>query len=113
MLISDSFDFDAFARAVMGVSLPDIQVKLQQEMYEVDRRTAGNVIGAPKARASGAPEYRNMLGGLTWLLQTGTKPSSIQPWDFAKMRPLIESLVNRGELKPAALEVFRNDREEH
>jgi hypothetical protein len=51
--------------------------------------------------------YRRLLGGFLFLLQHGSKPFGVQDFEFLRMRPAIESLVEREIFKPEALAVFR------
>lgn len=105
-MISPTYDFDEFVGRVKDLDYHEILAKAQEESRETERRTAGHVRGAPAARKAGAGNYKNLLGGLIFLLSENCKPSSVQPWDLVRMRPIFESLVKRHQLKPQALHVF-------
>jgi hypothetical protein len=105
-MVSTRFDFDEFVKVVKDLNYHEILAKTQEEIYETKKCTAGGVRGAPAARKAGAGEYRNLLGGLVFLLSENRKPSSVQSWDLIKMRPVVESLVSRGERPPESLRVF-------
>ena len=105
-MISSAFDFDAFVRTVKDLDYDEIRTKTQAEIRYVDSRTAGHVKGAPAAQKAGAPEYANLLRGLCWVLTEGERPSSVNDLDLPRMRPIIESLVRRKWLQPAALSIF-------
>src|SRR5579859_2247996 len=105
-MVSSKYDFDEFVGAVKDLSYEQIVAAAQEESREVAKRIAGHARGAPAARKAGADTYKELLGGLIFLLQHNCRPISIQPWDILRMRPIFESLVKRGELMPEALRVF-------
>jgi hypothetical protein len=49
------------------------------------------------------------LGGLIFLLCEGRRPTSVQQWDLLRMRPIIEGLVKKKQLKPEALSAFGHE----
>ena len=95
-MISPRFDFDEFVEAVKDLDLQDIVSKTQHEIYEAKQRT----------RNVGAAEYKNLLDGLIFVVSEGRKPTSVQPWDLRRMRPIIEALVKKKQLQPEALAMF-------
>lgn len=105
-MASPRFDFDEFVKVVKDLNYDEILAKTQEEIYEMKKCTAGGVRGAPAARKAGAGEYLNLLKGIIFALSENRKPSSVQPWDLIRMRPIWESLVSRGQLKPESLRVF-------
>ena len=105
-MISEKYDFDEFVRTVKDRPYEEILVTSRGESRETAKRITGHARGAPAARKAGADTYKELLGGLIFLLQNGRKPAGISPWDFMRMRAVIESLVKRGQLKPEALGVF-------
>jgi len=98
-MISPKYDFDEFVVAVKGLDLHSVVIKAQDETYEVRRRI----------RDVGAAEYKNLLGGLIFLLCEGRKPTSVQQWDLLRMRPIIEGLVKKKQLKREALSAFGHE----
>jgi hypothetical protein len=98
-MISPKYDFDEFVDAVKGLDLHSVVIKAQDEAYEVRRRI----------RDVGAAEYESLLGELIFLLCEGRKPTSVQQWDLLRMRPIIEALVKRKQLKPEALSAFDHE----
>ena len=92
-MISNNFNFDEFVAAIKGSNRQSIIDNAVREKRE-----------AMMMRKVG--RYVEILNGLVWLLQEGTKPSGVHPWEFAKMRPIINDLIERKELKPDALSVF-------
>lgn len=105
-MISSTFDFDKFVAAVKDLEYQEIQTATQAEIEAIDAKTGGHVKGAPAARKAGAPEYANLLRGLRCILTEGIRPNSVRDWDLPRMRPIIESLVRRGKMRPEALSIF-------
>ncbi len=95
-MISKNFDFDEFVGVAKGLDRRSIIDVARKEKREV--MTSRNV-----------GRYGEILNGLAWLLEEGTKPNGVHPWEFAKMRPIIEDLVERKELPPDALSVFGSE----
>lgn len=105
-MISGKYDFDQFVSEVKDLPYEKILATSLDESREAARRIAGHTRGAPAAREAGADAYKELLGGLIFLLQHNRRPASIHPWDFLRMRPVFESLVKRGHLRPEGLRVF-------
>ena len=105
-MISNRFDLDEFVAKVRDRNIEEINLRLREEIREAERVTGPHIRGAPERRKLGAPEYLKLLKGLAWSLSTNERPSSVQPWDLPRMRPIFESLVNRGELRPETLIIF-------
>ena len=103
---SPEFDFDQFVAEVKDLNLGEINDRLGGEIRQTERLTGAHVQGAPERRKSGAPEYLNLLKGLHYALSTNQRPSSVQPWDLLRMRPIWDSLVRRGQLRREALTLF-------
>jgi hypothetical protein len=96
-MISPKGDFDKFQKAVETLDRKSIIETAAREKR--DALAARGVDG----------RYVEILNGAVWLLQSGSRPGAIYPWEFAAMRPMIENLVKRGELKSSALLVFEAD----
>ncbi|MGD0666133.1 MAG: hypothetical protein ABSB23_01125 [Bryobacteraceae bacterium] len=92
-MFSPELDFDKFVAAVKDLPLIDITESIALELRAAKP-------GRESAR------YCEMLRGLRYLLDTGQRPSNVEDWEFAKLRPVVESLVSRGTLLPSALDVF-------
>lgn len=97
-MISPRYGFDEFVDAVKDLDQQDIVSKAQQEIYE-----------AKRTRKVAAAEYKNLLDGLIFFVCEGRKPTSVQPWDLLRMRPIIEALVKKKQLKPEALAMFDDE----
>ncbi len=78
-MISKNFDFDEFVAATK----------------DLERQSIIDIAGREKREAmtmSNVGRYVEILNGLVWLLKQGTRPNGVHSWEFAKMRPIIESL---------------------
>jgi len=96
-MLSPDLDFDAFVSAVQDMKFDEIIDSTARELRMVRERR-----NEPRSAS-----HRNLLLGLRHLVTYGTRPSSVQhDWDLARMRPVIESLVQRGVFTPSALDVF-------
>jgi hypothetical protein len=105
-MISPGFRLAEFLEAVQGRSFLETSSLTQQELRELDALLRSGCPGVTRARHSAAPEYRNNLQGLAFLLQSGRRPRGVSEGVFQSFRPIIQSLVDRGELLPSALPVF-------
>ena len=100
------FDFDQFVAKVKDLSIDEIKIQLNEEIRQTERLTGAHVRGAAERRKSGAPEYVNLPKGLHYALSSNQRPSSVQPWDLLRMRPIWDSLVRRGQLGCETLTLF-------
>jgi len=103
---SRQYDFNQFVANVKDLDLREIFVRLDEEIRQTERLTGAHVRGAPERRESGAPEYLNLLKGLHYALSFNQRPSSVQPWDLQRMRPIWDSLVRRGQLGRETFTLF-------
>jgi len=96
-MLAPSFDFDRFAAALtrLDTGLPGIRDLINLELQDAD-----GLLGTAK--------YCSLLRGLRHLIDTGTRPVNLRDdRDFAKMRPVIESLVKKQFCDPSTLKAFR------
>jgi hypothetical protein len=106
-MISNTYDFAVFIKAMVGKDYIDILRLAEQEAYEVERRSY-NVRGAPRAREHGSVHYGHELGEFLFFLNSGMKPAGVSEQTFASYRPVIEVLVERKQLLPSVLKFFTN-----
>lgn len=100
------YGFDEFIDRVKDLDYLEMIQVADSEAGSVERNLCGRGKTARMKQEGGGNEYRHLLGGFLWLLRHGTKPFSVQDWDFLRMQPAIDSLVRRGIMKPEALSVF-------
>lgn len=77
-----------------------------REAADVESSLYGRGKVALMKQEAGGREYRRLLSGFLYLLYYGSKPDGVSEWDFPRMRPAIEGLVQRGIMKSEALGVF-------
>ena len=100
------YDFSEFIERVKALDYLEMIRAAEQEAAGVEHNLYGRGKTARMKQEAGGKEYNNLLGGFLFLLRSGRKPASVSEWEFPSMRPAIESLVQRGNMKPEALAVF-------
>lgn len=77
------------------------------------RYESASALASAKRTRSKAPDrsrayrgYDRLLGGFLFFMQHGVKPDGLSQDEFLMLRPVVESLVKRGQLKPEALSQF-------
>jgi hypothetical protein len=106
-MISPRFDFDFFVASVKDLGYEEIRRILREEIRATDEATGAHVRGAPAARIAGGGQYAELLRGLHFILDHGRRPSNVPyDWELARMRPVIEGLVNKGAFRPTILSIF-------
>jgi hypothetical protein len=97
---------DDFIESVKDKDRIEIFQIAQREIAGAESGLSG-VKGAVAKRASGAPEYVAILKGFMFVFMTGGRPSMGEfEEEFQKFKPIIESLVKKGQFKPEILSVF-------
>ena len=56
---------------------------------------------------NGLTYYREHVGDFLFYLNTGVVPAGIQITGLEHFRPIIENLVNKGQFRPEALNIFK------
>lgn len=102
---ADMYDFPEFLQRMVQLPLAAILHEAEAECARVDRTLYG-VRGAPKRRDEGGVEHVARLKAFMFFLQSGIKPGSASASEFAMYRPVVEALVQRGELQKEALGRF-------
>ncbi|MGP8198385.1 MAG: hypothetical protein ACLQU4_02650 [Limisphaerales bacterium] len=97
------FDIETFIQGCVGLSYVEVIAKAQEQERWAESMTAPHRRGAPKNRAAGTSRFAAELRSLLFYLYHGTKPMT---GDFILYEPLVRSLVERGEFKPEALDIF-------
>jgi hypothetical protein len=99
-MLSPTFDFDRFAAALTTIDtdVNGIRDLINLELHDADGRL-------------GTVRYCSLLRGLRHLIDTGNRPGNLRDdREFARMRPVMERLVQRRLFDPSALKVFEFDR---
>ena len=103
------YDINNFIERIKDMDYTQILVEAQQEVYRAESGTSG-VKGAIKKREAGALRYAAEVKGLIFFLNSGTKPMGVNNHIFYSFKQIVQNLVNKKQLKPEALEVFRNEK---
>ena len=84
-----------FLASLMELDFPHLQLALLDESKRL-------------AAIKKESEYHNEFRGLAFFISYNIKPTGVSNDSFQTFKPLIQSLVDRGELKPSALNIFEN-----
>jgi hypothetical protein len=97
-----SYDFDDFIARMSRLDYPEI---LRQANSECGRaENAGS-----RQREQGSIKYAERIKAFLFYMQHGTRPSSATDHEFARYRPVVEALVEKGQYTPEALQRFDRD----
>jgi len=99
------YDINKFIERVKDKDHLAIIAEAQQSVYAAESGTSA-VKGAVKKREAGALEYAADMKGLIFFLGNGIKPFGVSDHVFQSFKPIVQSLVDRKQLKKEALEVF-------
>ena len=106
-MISLNFSIAEFVDTVKGLSLARIMSDTEREVDLAEYASFASK-GSRDFKRRGSVHYAETLKGLMFLLRYGRKPDGVSPVDFQLFRPIIDGLVNRGELKSEALQLFED-----
>ncbi len=103
------FDKKEFVESVIErrLSRYEIAKEAQAEISRTDSRLH-LVIGAPDNRAEGSSDHVRFLRVLVFFLLSVVKvrPANLSDDEFQILLPLVQHLVDRGDLEPDILELF-------
>ena len=102
------YDFRAFLGSISDLSYPEMILEAEREGTAVERALSPGrgIKGIDKQYKYKAMKYSELLGGFLFFLKSGIKPAGISDWDFQSFRPVIEKLVEKGQLKSTILSLF-------
>jgi hypothetical protein len=103
--MSIPYSVSEFVQRVKDIDYPEV-IRLTELEVENIERVSYRARGSVRRRQLGSTRYAENLKGLLWLLRSGTRPAGVDDGIFQSFRPIIESLVQRGQLRPTALKVF-------
>ena len=98
------WDFDAFLKTAKTLRVVALNKFAADEAYRAE--IAGRGEGGAQNRGSGSAEYAMRVREFLYYLRTGQRPQGAGPLDFARCRPVVVTLVERGDFLPNALEAF-------
>lgn len=102
------YDFQAFLKSISDLSYLEMIREAEREAMAVDHALSPGRgrKGIDKQHKYEAAKYREIQGGFLFFLRYGIKPAGISDWDFQSFRPVIEKLVEKGQLKSTILSLF-------
>jgi hypothetical protein len=77
-------------------------------MWEAESACAGaEPARGPKAGRATRVEYAGLLKGFLFFMQHGIKPAGVSDEHFQLFRPVVENLVQKKQMLPEALKLFK------
>ena len=101
----DRFDIDKLLADCLKKSLIDLIEFLTKKVDTID--TIHRNMGKRDPEEYRLIKYKQTVGELLFFLNTGVKPSALTDNEFQLYRPIIQNLVNMGNLSEDALKYFR------
>jgi hypothetical protein len=79
-----------------------------KELFEIITELQREVsrLKSTKGRAEKFNDYINSAREVLFFLQSGVKPSGLTSFEFNKIKPMVEKLVEKGNLKKEILDYF-------
>jgi hypothetical protein len=105
-MISDAFNFEEFLKAMLNKDFSEIIKMAEQEAYDVENRLYKGG-GGFQARKTGGLTYSKKVGEFIFFIRYGIRPSSTSNEDFAKYLPICNALIQRNQIKPSVLDLFK------
>ena len=104
-MTASQYDFTTFIDRVKDMSYIDMLSTAEQTLTSSENRSH-RCKGALRARQQGSLSFVNEVGEFIFFLKNGIKPSSVSELNWALYRTPIENLVQKGQMKPSALDIF-------
>ena len=104
-MTNSRYDFHGFVQRMAKLHYHEILYEADKECAAVER-TLSQVKGAPKRREQGGVVYCSQIKEFLFFIQNGKRPGSASPIDFQAYKPVVESLINKGEWKAETLTQF-------
>jgi len=105
--VAKRFDIGAFVDRVKEFDRLQIVAAAREEIARAEALSFRRK-GAVRAREEGSTQYAEILKGLVWFLEQGTKPFGVPPADFRRFRPICEALIEKQQMDAAALKLFES-----
>jgi hypothetical protein len=95
-----NYDFEDFLNVVKHLDQEDIMHVVSEKQEKLAKLSV-------RSKKEGASDLAEKINAFLFWLKTGKKPSKLSFPDFIKIKPLAESLIRKGQLKPEALKSFK------
>ena len=99
-----SWNFESFLSKVKDLAWHEIVKQAQAECRRAQKAARGH--GGLKNREDGCVQYAASLKTFLWFMRNGGRPAGPVP-EFPLYLPVIAALVEKGQMKPSALDEFR------
>lgn len=104
--MTSPYNFQDFLERMARLDYHDILREADAECGRV-QKVSSRVRGAPRQRKMGSLQYLQRIKEFLFFMQHGIRPATASESDFQSYRPVVETLVEKGQIKPETLEVFR------
>lgn len=104
-MINSPYDFHAFLQRMTKLSHIEILQEADKECALVER-TLFSVKGAPKRRDQGGDAYCSQIKEFLFFMRSGKRPGSVSTTNFQVYKPVVQSLISKGELAVETLNLF-------
>ena len=100
-----SWDFELFLSKVENLAWHEIVKHAQAESWRAEKAAMGR--GSFKNRQDGCVQYAASVKAFLWFMRNGKRPAAPVPVrEFLLYRPVVAALVEKGQMKPSALDEF-------
>ncbi len=99
------YNFTEFLASMAKLDHDEILRRADAECDLVERRSYGRK-GAVREREFGSSEYAEQIKAFLFFMRSGSRPYGASDEDFQNYRPVVEALVQKGQIKPETLSAF-------
>jgi hypothetical protein len=100
------YDFAAFLDRIKDLSYQEMLSFAELTLTRAENASRGRKSGL-RARQQGSRAFIDEIGEFIFFLKNGVKPSSVSSFNWSLYKTIVQNLVQKGEMKQSALNVFR------
>jgi hypothetical protein len=104
-MTNSPYDFQGFLQRMARLSYIEILREADKECALVEC-TLSRVKNAPRNRDQGGVAYCSQIKEFLFFMQNFTRPGSASLANFQAYKPVVQSLISRGELSDGTLTLF-------
>ena len=104
-MTKSTYDFQRLLQKMAKLSYVEVLQEAEKECASVER-TLSKVKGAPRNREQGAEVHCSQIKEFLFFMRTGTRPGSVSSMNFQTYKPIVQSLISRGEFAVETLALF-------
>ena len=94
-----NYDFDGFLSTIKYLDKEDILTAAYKKHKSLDKPST---MYSTKARL----DFQSCISGLLFLLENNQKPETITDIEFAKLKPVCESLIRKEQMDADVIKLF-------